>query len=451
MKLSIPLGDILGHTTDGVYQFHAIPYCEPLTRQTRFNRPTLLTKWNEVLDARHPGTICPQNTSNLNAPMGEIDAPQDENSLTLAISTPSLDESLPVAVFFHGGAFCSGAGDLPWYDGQSLARSAHCVVVGVNYRLGAFGHLHHPSINRENLSIEDQICALEWIQAYIAHFGGDATRVTLFGQSAGANAILHILSLPKTRGLFQNIILQSPSIGRGNHTMKNADAIGCEFLKAIGLNPTDPCVREKLSEKTTQDILRAMKECTKVCGPQYQNMIFKPVKDGWQTPQECIDAIVREAKIRGTRVIEGTTADETHAFSLLRDPDNHERLRKRQITLFDQPAQQLAESLSSSGIAIWKYHFEWKAPLSPYNSCHCIELPFVFGTYSHWHGAQMLQGASDNEMQKLTQTMQTLWGQFLHKGRFDDDTWPVFQTQDKRHLIINNKDNPVRFWAPPIG
>ena len=97
-------------------------------------------------------------------------------------------------VWFHGGAFLVGSGSLPIFDGAALAKRG-AVVVTINYRLGRLGFLAHPELSAEqpyrgsgNYGLLDQIAALRWVKHNIAAFGGDPSRVTIFGQSAGSSA-----------------------------------------------------------------------------------------------------------------------------------------------------------------------------------------------------------------------------------------------------------------------
>ena len=115
-------GAVRGYAEGGVIKFHAIPYAKPPVGALRFRLPQEPDPWDGVLDARERGVAPPQYASDLDLPMGPIGLPTGEDCLTLAVSTPSLDACLPVAVWFHGGANCYGGGDLPWYDGAGLAR-----------------------------------------------------------------------------------------------------------------------------------------------------------------------------------------------------------------------------------------------------------------------------------------------------------------------------------------
>lgn len=128
--------------------------------------------------------------------------------LTVNVWTPDPGSAgLPVMVWIYGGLWKHGAASMPHYDGATLAASG-VVVVTFNYRVGfeVFGHLPGTEDNR---GLRDQIAALEWVAQNIAAFGGDAAKVTLFGQSAGAASIALLMGAPAARGPFRRVIAQS--------------------------------------------------------------------------------------------------------------------------------------------------------------------------------------------------------------------------------------------------
>ena len=115
-----------------------------------------------------------------------------EDCLTLNVATPSITgDKKAVLVWIHGGAYRSGQGAIPWYNGSSFATLGNIVVVTINYRLGALGFTDLSSFAEgyETSGVNgllDQIKALEWVQNNIGAFGGDPERVTIAGESAGA-------------------------------------------------------------------------------------------------------------------------------------------------------------------------------------------------------------------------------------------------------------------------
>jgi carboxylesterase type B len=116
-------------------------------------------------------------------------------------------------VWIFGGGFFAGSPSLILYDGKALALTANVVVVNINYRLGPFGYIFfdHPDAPG-NMGMLDQQLAFYWIRENIARFGGNPSSISLFGESAGASAIVAHLIAPGSRGIFQNGILQSGSL-----------------------------------------------------------------------------------------------------------------------------------------------------------------------------------------------------------------------------------------------
>ncbi|KAJ7613233.1 cholinesterase [Roridomyces roridus] len=145
----------------------------------------------------------------------------DENCLFLNIFTPFLPVAStpssalkPVMFWIHGGAFTGGEGSDAVYDGGSLVSRGDVVVVTINYRLGALGFLAlDDGVTNGNFGLADQITALNWVHEHIASFGGDPSRVTIFGQSAGAGSVRALLGSPPAIGLFAGAIAQSNLAG----------------------------------------------------------------------------------------------------------------------------------------------------------------------------------------------------------------------------------------------
>lgn len=139
--------------------------------------------------------------------LGNQTTHMSEDCLTLNIWSPGTDgKKRPVLVWIHGGAFISGSGSSPLYDGTSFAKNGDLVVVTINYRLGILGFLHLAELggdgyqNSGNCGILDQIAALKWVKENIAAFGGDPDQVTIFGESAGAMSVGVLLASPKAKG-----------------------------------------------------------------------------------------------------------------------------------------------------------------------------------------------------------------------------------------------------------
>jgi len=171
----------------------------------------------------------------------------DEDCLYLNVWTPakSATEKLAVMVWIHGGSNLNGAGSQPEYDGTHLAEKG-VVVVTINYRLDIFGFLAHPELTKEsgtrssgNYGLLDQIAALRWVQNNIAAFGGDPSRVTVFGESAGSLDTSLLMASPMAKGLFARAIGESggaltPIAAFGPKPLEIGERDGAEFVASTG-------------------------------------------------------------------------------------------------------------------------------------------------------------------------------------------------------------------------
>jgi len=202
--------------------FKGIPFAAPPVGPLRWRGPQPLQPWDGVRKAESFSASCIQSIVNERKPWtyefmthGAI----DEDCLYLNVWTPatSAADKHPVFVYIYGGANTEGSASVPVYDGEGLA-SKGLVVVTFNYRLGILGFFSHPSLREEasyhasgNYGLLDQIAAVRWVHDNIAAFGGDPSRVTVAGQSAGASAVHNLTASPLARGLFQRALAESGS------------------------------------------------------------------------------------------------------------------------------------------------------------------------------------------------------------------------------------------------
>ena len=237
-------------TAEGVVSFRGIPYAAPPVGDMRWRKPAPAVIWSASRAALQNGPACPQPGGPSLEGGGDV-GPIDEDCLTLNVFAPTrvaAGQRQPVMVWLHGGALVLGSGGLPIYDGTALARRG-VVVVSVNYRLGHLGFFAHPALERAapggpvNFGLLDQIAALRWVRDNIEAFGGDARRVTLFGQSAGGQSVLALMASPLAQGLFQRAIVQS-AYGLPSATRAKAVAMGVQVGEHAGLRGTRVTVDE---------------------------------------------------------------------------------------------------------------------------------------------------------------------------------------------------------------
>ncbi|XP_060525630.1 juvenile hormone esterase-like [Cylas formicarius] len=210
--VSTPLGKIKGSISKSpnnhaVHIFQGIPYAVPPLGKLRFQETQPKGKWNGILDATKEGKSC------VGAMYLDEPAEESEDCLQLNVYTPSLkmSERVPVMAYIHGGRYAYGSGRMSALNPLFIVEE-DVVVVTFNYRLGPFGYLStEDTVVPGNAGMKDQLIALQWIKKNIRAFGGDTSKITLFGQSAGGSACgLHLVSR-KSAGLFRAAICQSGS------------------------------------------------------------------------------------------------------------------------------------------------------------------------------------------------------------------------------------------------
>jgi para-nitrobenzyl esterase len=210
LRTHVETGDVEGVLEGGLAVYKAIPYAAPPVGNLRWRAPQPAKAWEGVRKCDTFGSLPPQPTR-----PGRTADMMSEDCLYLGIATPakSANEKLPVMVWIHGGGF-----QTEWYGGDlwKLLAQRGVVIVSVEYRTGALGFMAHPELSKEdpdghsgNYGLLDQICALQWVQRNIAHFGGDPSKVTIFGESAGAISCSMLCASPLAKGLFHGCISQS--------------------------------------------------------------------------------------------------------------------------------------------------------------------------------------------------------------------------------------------------
>ena len=235
--------------------YKGIPYAAPPVGENRWRAPQPAADWEGVRDCYTFGPINMQRTPGENpdafySKEWHVDpqVPMSEDSLYLNIWTPArhADEKLPVMVWIFGGGFQEGYSYEMEFDGERIA-SRGVILVSIGYRLNAFGFLAHPDLTREdpkqptNFGLLDQLCAFQWVKRNIAYFGGDSENITIFGQSAGGDAVYAHLCSPRSAGAFQKAIVQSNGgftyqypktfLTRVRANLQEAEEKGSRFLK----------------------------------------------------------------------------------------------------------------------------------------------------------------------------------------------------------------------------
>lgn len=394
-----------------------------------------------------------------------------EDCLYLNVWTPAqgANEKLPVMVFFFGGAFTQIApfGTIEIYNGTTLAKKG-VIVVTTNYRLGPLGFLAHPDLDKEspdnvsgNYGILDQVAALQWVQRNIGAFGGDPSRVTIFGQSAGAESIyIHLVS-PVSTGLYSQAIIQSGPL-LNNDTIidavfskADAEHFGQDYSQNLGIFGPDTIAQ--MRNVSAEDLVKATPWPARsfdILTGHY----FKPTIDGWVLPDypKNLYLLHRENPVP---LMLGTNADE--GFTLVGDANITVREYMAFITtrfgpdapavLSQFPANSTDEVPLRLCQVMTRYDFAGAAKLVAGSMADLNSNTYLY-RYSYvlpglnmgaFHGSEtfLLFGATmAHPDPAVAASVVDLWTRFAKKGDPNGGmnvTWPQYTRANDLYLDIN--------------
>jgi para-nitrobenzyl esterase len=429
--------------------FKGIPYAEPPTGALRWQAPQAALAWVGERVCHHFGRQPLQAAAD---PDGRSGAAYvgDLDCLSLNVWCPPLGEGpWPVIVWIPGGGFMRGGAADPLYDGSAMAREG-LVFVSINYRIGVDGFMHFDDDAAPNRGLQDQLAALRWVREHIAVFGGDVSRVTVAGVSAGAGAIGHLMGLAESDTLFSRVILQSPSLQ--THDLEDARRIRHAVAGVLGVTPD----RAGLAGVPFGPLTRALASfldnapLKQQWGIRARNYFpVRPVIDGKFLHDQPLVAVQARLAHGGLRrpVLLGCNAHEMNFYlapnggldrvdtNALRDWVNDldgapdallQRYREwapqaspgellSQIQsdyYYRQPAQALAEGLRQAGCLTYVYEFGWCSPLhgGRMGAAHAMEIPFVLGNTGSARAREFIGGVAPAG---LALRMQTNWVQFV--------------------------------------
>lgn len=303
---------LLGYRDRLSFRFFGIRYAP---QPKRFTYPVPFTGSGETTSALSPGSQCVQGSSS-----------GSEDCLFLNIWTPYLPRPgcnttskrskknlRPVGIWIHGGAFTGGTANDATFDGGNIVSRGDMVLVAINYRLSTLGFLAlKDGLTNGNFGLADQITALDWVRSHIHNFGGDPSRITIFGQSAGAASVRALMASPKAVNKFHSAILLSNLGGLNYGTTYSKYYTIDEQLSAAGdaiLSATN-CT----SAASQVDCLRALPPNTLTNLPTVARYL---VVDGtYLTTPELISpqASSLRSDLRSINLMLGTTRDDGAPF-----------------------------------------------------------------------------------------------------------------------------------------
>lgn len=438
---------MLGAVEGEVASFKGLAYAAPPVGALRWRAPQPTTESSEMRTAYDYGAPCLQPSLQ--------DASED--CLTLNVFRPfGVDGPFPVMVFIHGGGFVSGTANDPLFDGAKLAQ-AGLIVVTVNYRLGALGWLVHPALSDGggNSGLMDQIAALHWVHDNIAAFGGDPGNVTLLGSGAGATSVALLMLSAQSRDLFQKAILQSVPGRRRLRSAQEAEAIGRQFVAALGREADLRAAEPRRVLAAEQQLLATSPRS------------FAPMMDGRLVTEDLAPGFTAGRQGRIPLII-GANDDETgldnesdvkkelassgipsgELRKLYPDLARASDLAARFYTdkVFSEPVRLLARLHVANGAPTFRYRFAYvpEARRANPEAGHGRELQFIFG-------AEGVPGAGilSRRDRAVASRMRAYWINFARSGDPNGPDLPRWDAAggDRLLLITNDRiasgDDPL--------
>jgi para-nitrobenzyl esterase len=457
-------GPVEGKASGGSCSYEGIPYAAPPTGSLRWKPPSPAALWTTPRPSA-PASGCPQNASEFGT------ASTDEDCLYLNVWTPSAPFSspAPVMVFVHGGSFLYGSGTFGLYDGAKLAAATGNIVVTLNYRLGALGFLSLPALRAEDPEIStgvygilDQIAAFEWVKTNAAAFGGAASNVTVFGESAGGTSMFIHLVSPKSRGLFERVMVESGAAVDGFAALPqaSADLEGSDFATSLGCTDAGTlltCLRGKTAAATLASATAWWPALDGVVIPDQPLKLFAA---GSFTK---VPTLLGNNKDEGTLFVYQTPPTDPGSYLALEEADfpGHGAAIVAQYPIssyggsyfkaaadaltdgtFLCPTRTVARAITKSGTPVYRYDFDHAIsfPLAPtLGAFHGSELLFVFG--NELDGVVSLQ----TDEVPLSNEMMGYWGSMAARGTPNGPTakgkgsliWPKYDLTSEPEIVLD--------------
>jgi para-nitrobenzyl esterase len=484
-------GRIRGYVRNGIYAFKDIPYGADTSGVNRFMPPQKPAPWTNVRPCLHHGFVSPQ-TARAGWKNNEEswlftwdDGTQSEDCLNLNVWTQAADNSKrPVMVWLHGGGFSAGsATELPSYDGENLARRG-VVLVSVTHRLNVFGYLNLAAYGDKfatsgNVGMLDIVAALEWVRDNIANFGGDPSRVTIFGQSGGGGKVTALMAMPAAKGLFHRAIVESGSL-LTSATMESSGTLADKLLKQLQLNSSD---MDKLQQMSFEDLGKAAREVTQMRLPASgvidfrrigRNLGWSPVAGNAALPNQPFDPGAPEISASVPMIVGNTINEFVNGIN---KPDafkmTSEELQTNVANIYKEKAGdvlatfrkslpnannfQLWSAIATGGVRAttleqvrrktaqhaapaYCYRFDWQTPILDGRpmAFHCSELAFVFDNTARCENMTGNGAAA----RALAEKMSEAWIHFAtsgdpnHKGI---PRWKPFDPATNGTMVFDNE------------
>lgn len=382
----------------------------------------------EQIDATSWAPACPQEQSERERELiGPIldDIGFDEDCHRLSITLPGTGaESLPVLVWIHGGSYITGAGDAPVYDPTPLVTEQNVVAVNITFRLGRLGFLGGPDGPPPNLGLFDIQEALRWIKRNIAAFGGDPDNITMYGESAGADAIAHLMIADGSTGLFHKAVVQSAPLGLSR---KRAPMNAAMLAAAKQLDPDAPVAEIVRTQPQVLDPARKFGLlATMAFGVQYGHAPMPAEEDVdqvWERVASQYDVLMGSNERETALFLESIPVKPLpFRLPVIGRVAGWTFVTFLSWWVYHRQVVRFAKRHRKGGGQIATYRLLWGAPDSKYRAAHTLDIPLLLGSEPWWEANQLIAGATD--LAESGGRIRQIWADFARTGQANSVALP---------------------------
>lgn len=433
VNLNTSCGNIKGLQMPGYQLFKGIRYATA----DRWERAQIVTGWEGEYDATEFGAWAWQfkgfyHTEDSNVTKFYYDeatvhfpVAYSEDCLNLNIWKPNNAENSPVIIFIHGGGFVNGGNSDSYIDGEAYADKG-VILVSINYRLGPFATIYGDGYTG-SYQLTDQITAIQWIYDNIKDYGGDPSRITIMGESAGALSVQNILISPQSEGMISGAIMMS---GGGD-------------LSSLG-TPTSPDKVEllwhRVKEKLSVDSLAELKDLSaktvfdtwlKAYGelPEHAIASTAPIINGLDLPMNVKEAL-RHGKTANVPCIFGVLSEDMWPY-----------------TLYTSALQYGIEQDKAGKSPVYLYYFDRQLPgKNEFGAFHAADLWYAFGTLNrNWR-------PFDETDYRISNNMINYIVNFAHSGNPNSPDLVHWEPiSDVSRLSLNFGEEEPTMMAPSLS
>ncbi|KAL5094597.1 hypothetical protein Trisim1_005330 [Trichoderma cf. simile WF8] len=476
LTVSTSNGPITGHQASNsacVIEYLGIPFAQPPVGNLRFAAPAKIRSKKPYVAANfgfdcpltpskpvnYPG-FTPQAQQIVNYFASAAGTPQSEDCLTLNIWSKATQNALkakkPVLVFFYGGRYTIGNTDSPFYSGKYFADSEDIVVVTVNYRLNIFGFPGAPG-ETQNLGLRDQRAAVEWVRDNIKQFGGDPSKITISGQSAGGVAVDYWTYAYKKDPIVNGVIAHSGNVfsfpvNAPGVPEKNWDTV-VAAVNCTSASDVMSCMR--------QADWTAIKAAAAGIKPTPSSSVLRSIPAFYPMPDEQLVfsdylSLTNAGKFAKVPLLLGNNNNEDGYYRIPAFASGIVPTADQVVSFllesFTCPVSHQAKARRDHGVPAWAYRYmaDWdNTRLYPTSGAyHGVDLHMIFGASADVSGLP-----TTADQRSLTKLMQHAWFTFSNNptSGLSSLGWPQFNEKKASLIVLGQNNRPkAQFVSPSV-